>query len=223
MKSLTGALTVLVLSLPISVLADTASALANAPNVTAQELYAAQNKGLSLYGSKDYQEASPHLMKAAQHGLKNAQATLGLMHLTGNGVERSAQLGIGWLGVAADGKAGSRIKKTYNDAIESIPKSIAPSSTKLLTRLSRGTGPRRTVCAARAISLLARMLSSTGVITRIRDTAIKSKIRSRRLVIWIRAAVMSGASIPVAAVQAARRLRPAVIRVAADVANTTHE
>ena len=50
----------LLLCLPVSVLADTASALANAPSITAQELYAAQNKGLSLYGSKEYQEASPH-------------------------------------------------------------------------------------------------------------------------------------------------------------------
>ena len=58
---------VFVLSLPISVLADTASALANAPSVTAQELYAAQNKGLSLYGSKDYQEASSHLMLSLIH------------------------------------------------------------------------------------------------------------------------------------------------------------
>jgi len=132
MNSLKGSLLVLVASMPISVLADTASALANAPSITAQELYAAQNKGLSLYGSMDYQEASPHLMKAAQHGLKNAQATLGLMHLTGNGVERSAQLGIGWLGVAADGKAGRRIKKTYNDAIESIPKEYRPQFDKIV-------------------------------------------------------------------------------------------
>ncbi len=120
------------LFLPASVLADTASALANAPSITAQELYQAQNIGLSLYGSKDYQEAGPHLMLAAQHGLKNAQATLGLMHLTGNGVDRSAQLGIGWLGVAADGKAGSRIKKTYKDAIESIPKEYRPQFDKIV-------------------------------------------------------------------------------------------
>ena len=126
--------TALLLSLfiPTSLVADTASALANAPSITAQELYAAQNKGLSLYGSKEYQEASPHLMLAAQHGLKNAQATLGLMHLTGNGVDRSAQLGIGWLGVAADGKAGSRIKKTYKDAIESIPNEYRPQFDKIV-------------------------------------------------------------------------------------------
>ena len=102
------------LFLPMSVLADTASALANAPSITAQELYQAQNIGLSLYGSKDYQEARPHLMLAAQHGLKNAQATLG------------------WLGVAADGKAGSRIKKTYKDAIESIPKEYRPQFDKIV-------------------------------------------------------------------------------------------
>ncbi|HIN59303.1 MAG TPA: sel1 repeat family protein [Gammaproteobacteria bacterium] len=132
MKILTRSLFLLVLSLPVTALADTASALANAPSITAQELYAAQNKGLSLYGSKEYQQAGPHLMLAAQHGLKNAQATLGLMHLTGNGVDRSAQLGIGWLGVAADGKAGSRIKKTYKDAIESIPREYRPEFDKIV-------------------------------------------------------------------------------------------
>ncbi len=132
MKIILRTALLLPLFIPTSVIADTASALANAPSITAQELYAAQNKGLSLYGSKEYQEASPHLMLAAQHGLKNAQATLGLMHLTGNGVDRSAQLGIGWLGVAADGKAGSRIKKTYKDAIESIPKEYRPQFDKIV-------------------------------------------------------------------------------------------
>ncbi|MBG73090.1 MAG: hypothetical protein CMQ50_09390 [Gammaproteobacteria bacterium] len=132
MKIILRTALLLPLFIPTSVIADTASALANAPSITAQELYAAQNKGLSLYGSKEYQEASPHLMLAAQHGLKNAQATLGLMHLTGNGVDRSAQLGIGWLGVAADGKAGSRIKKTYKDAIESIPNEYRPQFDKIV-------------------------------------------------------------------------------------------
>ena len=132
MKIILRTALLLPLFIPTSLIADTASALANSPSITAQELYAAQNKGLSLYGSKEYQEASPHLMLAAQHGLKNAQATLGLMHLTGNGVDRSAQLGIGWLGVAADGKAGSRIKKTYKDAIESIPKEYRPQFDKIV-------------------------------------------------------------------------------------------
>ena len=132
MKILSRTALLLLLSLPMSALADTASALANAPSVTSQEIYAAQNKGLSLYGSKDYQEAGPYLMKAAQYGLKNAQATLGLMHLTGSGVERSAQLGIGWRGGAADGKAALRIKKTYRDAIESIPREYRPEFDKIV-------------------------------------------------------------------------------------------
>ena len=132
MKIILRTALLLPLFIPTSLIADTASALANSPSITAQELYAAQNKGLSLYGSKEYQEASPHLMLAAQHGLKNAQATLGLMHLTGNGVDRSAQLGIGWLGVAADGKAGSRIKKTYKEAIESIPNEYRPQFDKIV-------------------------------------------------------------------------------------------
>ena len=132
MKILLRTALLLPLFIPTSVLADTASALANAPSITAQELYQAQNKGLSLYGSKDYQEAAPHLMKAAQYGLKNAQAAIGWMHLTGNGVERSPQLAIGWLGVAADGKAGSRIKKTYKDAIKNIPTEYRPQFDKIV-------------------------------------------------------------------------------------------
>ena len=144
------------LFIPTSVLADTASALANAPSITAQELYQAQNKGLSLYGSKDYQEAAPHLMKAAQYGLKNAQASIGWMHLTGNGVERSPQLAIGWLGVAADGKAGSRIKKTYKDAIKNIPTEYRPQFDKIVDAFisQYGTEAHGVRCEGYKLSLI---------------------------------------------------------------------
>ena len=84
-----------------------------------------EEKGLSLYRSKAYEDAYPHLAEAARHGFKRAQLNLALMHLNGHGVEKNPLIGVALLGLAAE--SGERsVKKDYKNALKMLPKKYQP-------------------------------------------------------------------------------------------------
>lgn len=66
------------------------------------DAYTANAKGGSLYRKKQYDEALPHLLFAAQHGFKDAQARVGNIYEKGHGsTQQNMMKAVGWLGVAA--------------------------------------------------------------------------------------------------------------------------
>lgn len=86
------------------------------------KVYRSRSEGARLYDARDYDGAYPHLMNAAMHGLKDSQARLGFMHLSGLGpAKKDARLAVGWLGVAADGTTRPDIRKVFKDVYGKIP------------------------------------------------------------------------------------------------------
>lgn len=87
------------------------------------EVYKARDLGMNLYAEKKYDEAFPQLMIAATHGLKKAQAQVGVMHLHGLGnVKKDTRFAFGWIGVAAEGRSEREIEKYFKDLWKQIPK-----------------------------------------------------------------------------------------------------
>ena len=92
------------------------------------DIYQAREAGMRLYGEKKYDEAFPHLMTAATHGLKKAQAQLGFMHLHGLGsAKKDTRYAVGWLGVAADGLSEAAIDKYFKSIWDQIPEENVPA------------------------------------------------------------------------------------------------
>ncbi len=50
--------------------------------------FEAEQLGLSLYRSEEYEQAYLQLATAAQHGFKQAQHNIAIMHINGEGVEK---------------------------------------------------------------------------------------------------------------------------------------
>ena len=105
------------------------------------DIYKARALGMKLYGEEKYDEAYPPLMTAATHGLKRAQAQLGIMHLRGlGGAKKDTRYAIGWLGVAADGKSEPAIKKYFEEIWEKIPSENVPAYEKLVDQFVANYG-----------------------------------------------------------------------------------
>jgi hypothetical protein len=97
------------------------------------EVYKARSLGTSLYSAKEYAEAYPHLLIAAKHGLKQAQAQVGFMHLHGLGeAKKDTRLAVGWLGVAAEGTSPREIDEVFDSLWERIPDDNRDSYEKLV-------------------------------------------------------------------------------------------
>ena len=80
-----------------------------------------EERGLSLFRAKNYEEAYPLLAEAARHGLKRAQHSLALMHINGYSVTKNVLIGVALLGLAAE--SGERkLQKEYEKAVKSLPK-----------------------------------------------------------------------------------------------------
>lgn len=87
-----------------------------------RRIYLVHRKGMFLYGQGKYEEALPHLVKAARYGYKDSQARLAHLYLHGlGGLDRSDITGIAWLGTAAHGETTPIIKRRYDELITAVP------------------------------------------------------------------------------------------------------
>ena len=111
--------------------------------VEIMEVYKESELGMRLYGEKKYEEAFPHLMAAAVHGLKRPQAQVGVMHLNGLGpAKKDTRYAIGWLGVAADGLADPSIEKYFKDIWKQIPEENVPAYESVINTFVARYGTR---------------------------------------------------------------------------------
>ena len=94
---------------------------------TAMEIYSANYQGRILYGEEKYAEAYPLLMLAAQHGLKTAQAQIGILHLNGlGGAQKDPAMIVGWLGTASDGYTDRKFKQSFEEVWDQLPENLRP-------------------------------------------------------------------------------------------------
>ncbi len=116
----------------------------------AEKVYKARSEGMRLYADEKYDEAYPHLMLAAQSGLKFPQAQLGFMHVSGLGpAAKDPRLAIGWLGVASAGKTDPSIRKFYKKLLKSVPKDKHPGFQRIVDKFvtNYGTAVNNVQCA----------------------------------------------------------------------------
>ena len=92
-----------------------------------RQLYRELARGKRLFAKKRVDKALPYLMKTAERGFKDSQARVGHIYLQGLGnVQRDAEQGIGWLGVASDGVTSPGIRNYFNDIWARIPERYVP-------------------------------------------------------------------------------------------------
>ncbi len=92
-----------------------------------QGIYRQVAKGKRLFAQNQYTEAFPYLLTTAERGFKDSQARVGHIYLAGLGdVDRDAEAGVGWLGVAATGATSPGIRNYFNDIWERIPEQHVP-------------------------------------------------------------------------------------------------
>ena len=86
------------------------------------QIYAISDYGLRLYEEQRYADALSHLAIASRYGFKLAQASLGDIYVHGRGgVPRDLAAGLGWLGVAAEPPALSRVEDYYQQLLAQLP------------------------------------------------------------------------------------------------------
>jgi hypothetical protein len=79
-------------------------------------------KGARLYRQKRYEEAFPLLLRAAEGGMKMAQARVGYIYHKGlGGVERDGEAALGWIGVAASGTTSPEIRNYFKAVMAEVP------------------------------------------------------------------------------------------------------
>jgi TPR repeat protein len=69
---------------------------------------ATYRQGLDLYEKREYEEALPFLLEAAEAGHKDGMAVLGAMYLFGRGVENDAEKATQWLAGVSSGQGTGR-------------------------------------------------------------------------------------------------------------------
>ena len=92
-----------------------------------RRIYRELAEGKRLFSQKQIKEALPYLLNAAEHGFKDSQARVGYIYIEGLGdVERDAEQGVGWLGVASTGRTSPAIRNYFNDIWKRIPEHYVP-------------------------------------------------------------------------------------------------
>ena len=117
-------------------------------NVRAKEIldaYAANAKGGSLYRKKQYDEALPHLLFAAKHGFKDAQARLGNIYEKGHGsTQKDMAKAVGWLGVAAHKPARTEHINYWRTFIEPLTAQQKTQVNRVVDLYVKNYGPEAT-------------------------------------------------------------------------------
>ena len=83
--------------------------------------FEAEQLGLGLYRSKEFEQAYPQLAEAARHGFKQAQHNIAIMHINGEGVEKNPLIGVALLGLAAE-SGDRKLKRDYEKGVKALPK-----------------------------------------------------------------------------------------------------
>lgn len=91
------------------------------------DFHQVNDRGEYYYRIGRYKDAFPYLLASAKRGFKIAQAQVGYIYLTGQGVIKpSKATALGWLGVAASPKSDPEIKNYYKDLLKTIPEHLKP-------------------------------------------------------------------------------------------------
>ena len=110
-----------------------------------RQLYRELARGKRLFAKKRVDKALPYLMKTAERGFKDSQARVGHIYLQGLGdVQRDAEQGIGWLGVASDGVTSPGIRNYFNDIWARIPERYVPHFEEVVAEYKSKYGRRAT-------------------------------------------------------------------------------
>ena len=95
------------------------------PQDEIENTYRAQAQGWALFQGKNYDEAVEYLEFAAERGFKHAQVLLGQILFDGLGdVPQNVNMGIGWLGVGAEGESEARLRQSYEMRREALVKRL---------------------------------------------------------------------------------------------------
>lgn len=90
------------LILPLVIAAPVLAAEQQAQKESVKDIQKDEERGVRDYMRGRYEQAYPLLWNAARHGFKNAQYTLGVMYLKGQGVDQDFIVGTAWLGVSTE-------------------------------------------------------------------------------------------------------------------------
>ena len=97
------------------------------------------------YRTRRYKDAFPYLLASAKRGFKIAQAQVGYIYLTGQGVVRpSKATALAWLGVAASPRSDPEIKNYYKDLLKTVPDELRPKVEELVQSFIDTYGPKAT-------------------------------------------------------------------------------
>lgn len=92
-----------------------------------------------------YKDAFPYLLASAKRGFKIAQAQVGYIYLTGQGVVKpSKATALAWLGVAASPRSDPEIKNYYKDLLKTVPDELKPKVEELVQTFIDTYGPKAT-------------------------------------------------------------------------------
>ena len=109
------------------------------------DAYTANAKGGSLYRKKQYDEALPHLLFAAKHGFKDAQARLGNIYEKGHGsTARDMAKAVGWLGVAAHKPARTEHINYWKNFVEPLSAQQMTQVNQVVAVYVKNYGPEAT-------------------------------------------------------------------------------
>lgn len=87
-----------------------------------RRVYRNVQEGKRLFALNQYDEAFPYLIDTAERGFKDSQARVGQIYLQGLGEkEPDPRQGVGWLGVASEGRTSPGIRNYFNDVWRRIP------------------------------------------------------------------------------------------------------
>ena len=78
-------------------------------------------RGIELYRAEKYEPAYETLAEPARHGLKNAQHSIALMHLMGQGIKKNLLVGTALFGLAAE-SGDRKLKREHKNLMKAIPK-----------------------------------------------------------------------------------------------------
>ena len=92
-----------------------------------------------------YKDAFPYLLASAKRGFKIAQAQVGYIYLTGQGVVKpSKATALAWLGVAASPRSDPEIKNYYKNLMKTVPEELRPKVEELVQSFIDTYGPKAT-------------------------------------------------------------------------------
>ncbi|MCY3884745.1 MAG: hypothetical protein OXG24_07460 [Gammaproteobacteria bacterium] len=112
---------------------------------TYNDFHTVKDRAEYYYRIGRYKDAFPYLLASAKRGFKIAQAQVGYIYLTGQGVVKpSKATAIAWLGVAASPRSDPEIKNYYKDLMKTIPEELKPKVEELVQSFIDTYGPKAT-------------------------------------------------------------------------------